>query len=219
MAPIRGPDHGPMELLVPDESYAPAARVAEDLRRVGHVVHTCHRPTDLGWACTALRGHPCPIERAPIDAVVVVRRGPGRPTLPEDGARCGLRHHIPLVIAGPIGDVPFEDRAALSCDLDDVGVAVEILARRPLPDHTAAAGAELTRVLTMHGLDAGASSCAVYRRSGRLLVEVRTGIPLPPEVARVVAIRIPACLRKVDQWAFGIDLSVVSPEVTAPTGG
>jgi hypothetical protein len=207
-----------MELLVPDESYAPAARVADDLRQIGHVVHTCHRPTDLGWACTALRGHPCPIERAPIDAVVVVRRGLGRPTLPEDGARCGLRHHIPLVIAGPIGEVPFEDRAALSCDLDDVGLAVEILARRPLPDHTTIAGAELARVLTMHGLDAAAASCAVYRRSGRLVVEVRADAPLPPDVARVVAIRIPARLRELDGWAFGIDLSVVSPQA-APTGG
>jgi hypothetical protein len=122
-----------MQVLM-SETSSPGARIAaEALREAGHTVHTCHVADATGFRCTGMRGNPCPVETVSIDVAVDVRSAPlPIPRLDEDGVRCAVHRHVPLVVAGAVTTNPFGPWTTVECSVADVVESAEA-AMRPAP--------------------------------------------------------------------------------------
>src|SRR5919108_201791 len=124
-----------MQVLMPETSSTAARMAAKELREAGHVVHTCHEPAATGPSCVAMHDAPCPLEARPIDVAVDVRPVPlPMPRLDEEGVRCAIRRHIPLVVAGRVTANPFRPWTTAQCAAADVVETAEATATAPHGD-------------------------------------------------------------------------------------
>lgn len=115
-----------MRVLLTESRPGVADEAEQRLRRAGYDISFCrpdHRADDDG--CVVLRGTGrCPLRTDHDIRLVIDARSPDAPALPterEFGACCALRHHVPLVVTGPVDAdrFPWADAAAV-CAADEL---------------------------------------------------------------------------------------------------
>lgn len=202
-----------MDVLVPDTTSPTARQAARALAEAGHTVHTC--VSDDGALCEALVGHTCPLDASPIDVVLDARED-GLARFMGDGALCAVRRHLPLVTTGG-GEQPFAPWASADAPAETVAITVEEVLNQPLSGQTAAAAKTLLHELRHHGMPSSAASVSVYRRPGRLLIELHTDTSVSRTLAERLATHVAQGVRAYDRWAPKMDVTVRSAEVLAAT--
>lgn len=198
-----------MHVLMPEITTTNARVAAEALRGAGNVVHVCHDTGSTGFACTALRGNPCPLEVAPIDVAVDVRPVASLTPLPtEDGVRCAARRHVPLVVAGAVTANPFRPWTTVESPGPEVVEAVEVAGASTLPELSTRATKVFRRGLERSGAPVGDARVEVRREAGRLKVMLVPGGPVDRETLRRIAVRVHQEVHAADSFAFGADVSI-----------
>jgi hypothetical protein len=180
--------------------------LARTLEAGGHRVHACVHD-DGAVPCASLAGRACPLDTAPVDVVVEVGDGPRRGELLGDGAVCAVRRHVPLLLVDGADDHPLAPWAAGRAG-SDVRAAVAAVLGRPLPGHTAAARKALLHELRHQGSDSESASVEVFRRPGRLLVELWTDATMSRTQAERLATHVAQAVRGYDRWAPKLDVTV-----------
>jgi hypothetical protein len=199
-----------LNVLVLESEQHTSRFAREELERAGHTVFGCHQDGRPAFPCNGLaEGHECPLRANVVDVALVVRSRPrSQPAPREDGVRCALQQHVPLVVAGSTLLNPYDEYATEVIDRGDHLVnAVERAARTPLRHHTERAARALREVLDRRDVSA-TPLVAVYRRKGALVVEVTakgTGT-LDHETKSMAAVRITAAVRAFDPDAKGVDV-------------
>lgn len=198
-----------MHVLVLESDPGAAQRAVHRLSDAGHRVSQCHESGDDAFPCRGLTG-PCPLDAGDVDVVLTVRgRTRPRPVALEDGVVCGLRHRIPLVVAGRSALNPYEQWASVTIDGDDdVVTACESAVVNPLPTHSEVAAAAASDVLLRHDIAADGVSAVVHRRDGRL--EALVTVPIDDAPVTMITTRVVSALRALDPHARAIDVSVNS---------
>jgi hypothetical protein len=206
-----------LRVLVLESERGAADAAIDELARAGHEVARCHEPGAPAFPCGALADDPyCPVRDEIVDVAVTVRNRPrSQPAPHEDGVTCALEHHIPLVVAGHTVLNPFETWAAEVIDgIDGVVPASERAAAAPLERHGRRAQRALDEVLAAREIRDIAPWVDVYRRGGRLVVDVSGGTMLDHATKAMASVRMIGALREVDRDAAGIDVSFDEKEVT-----
>lgn len=208
-----------MRVLVLEAERGAAAGAAAQLEAEGHQVARCHEAGAPAFPCAGMHdGGSCPLESEPVDVALVVR-SPECHAVPEasdpageDGARCALRHHVPLVVAGAVERSPHTPFAAVvTPSADDVGPAVRAAAEAPLPRHIAAATAAFEQALVVHGIDPRGADVDVRRNGGQLLVTLVPPIPLEQAVVDMASVRVVGVVRALDPNPTVIDVVCTDP--------
>lgn len=201
-----------MRVLVLEDVLGAGDEVAGRLAASGSTVVRCHEPGAPAGVCVGMPGGSgCPLETGTVDVALSVRSASGPVTVVEDGVRCALRHHVPLVTLGAPEDSPWVALATASLtDADDLEATVRDAADAPLRTHGAIAAGELRAVLDRHDLPSTAASAEVVRRSGGLRVALHPAQELAPDVAQAAAVRVAAALRAHDERSGSLDVSVAS---------
>jgi hypothetical protein len=186
---------------------------ATALREAGHTIHVCHDPENNDFLCTGMHGNACPLEAVPIDVAVDVRPFPlPMPTLEEDGIRCAVRRHIPLVVAGETSTNPFAPWTTAEACGANIVESVETAVTTPLADLSERATEVLRDNLGRGGATAGDAHVEVRRRAGRLSVRIiASGAGTDPELDRALArasIRVHQEVRAIDDRARGVDVGI-----------
>ena len=198
-----------LNVLVVESDPGAGANARDALRRAGHTVLRCHPEGTHAFPCNALaEGERCPFDAQAVDVVVDVRRRPrAEPSPFEDGVRCGLQRHVPLVVAGRLISNPFENYATEVVVGDgDVVAACERAATSSLPKHSEVARVALGDALRRRGLDGGGYEVMVFRREGVLTVEAYVGAELDHTTKSVASARMVGAVRQLDRFANGIDV-------------
>ena len=194
-----------MDVLVSDTTTAAAADVARSLLAAGHRVHVCQDdPADD--RCTELTEGACPLDSAPIDVAVAVG-DPSRSQL-ADGALCAARRRIPLVLADAPADHPLRPWATAQSRSADAPATVEAVLARPLPGHSDEARKALLHELRRQGRSSSEADVTVWRRPGRLLVELDHEVSITRAQAERLATHVAQAVRLYDRWAPKLDVSV-----------
>jgi hypothetical protein len=201
-----------MRVLLMEASPGDGLDVTVQLERAGHTVARCHDPGEPAFPCRDLtEGEACPLVGDGVSVAVLVRHAtsPAGRSAGEDGARCALRHHVPLVIAGDLGDSPYGEWASDSITTPSaVAEAVVAVASAPLERHQDAALRSFQAVLAQHGVADTDARASVRRHGADLRVTLTTQRPLPARVAEMCSVRSVAGIRQIDSYARRIDVSV-----------
>jgi hypothetical protein len=199
-----------MRVLVVGSAPVSIRRAADRLERAGHDVVRCHDDHGPAFPCAALREERgCPLEVDVVDVVLDVHDVVAATPSPyEDGAACGVREHIPLVVATP-GEHPYErwttHRAVRD---DDIVAACEQAARAPSARHSEIAGAAVRDSLTLAGIHPEGAHASVQRRDGSL--HVLLTLPDHPEgLESMIVARVISAVRAYDDRARGVDVTIV----------
>jgi hypothetical protein len=199
-----------MRVLVVGTGPVSVRRASDELRRAGHDVVLCHDDDEPAFPCAALRDESgCPLEQAAVDVVLDVHDGPSRvPSAYEDGVACGVRQHLPLVVAGS-GEHPYARWVTREIGADaDVVAACEEAGAAPSAAHGAVAAKAARDSLSHAGIDAEATTATVHRRDGHLLVMLT--LPEHPEgLESMVVARVVTAVREHDDRARGVDVTIV----------
>ena len=191
-----------MRVLVIEDSGQAADAAAENLESAGMSVVRCSEPDHASFPCSGMPGQGgCPIEHGPVDVALSVRAQGGDVTVNEDGVRCALRHHIPVVAAGASDGAPWLPMATVvESDTADVVGAVREAADAPLRRHTETATQQLRDLLERKDQPSEGATAEVHRVVGGLRVELTLGPDVPTPVAQAAAVRVappsPARLRR-----------------------
>lgn len=196
-------------LLLETQPHGADAVVAM-LTAAGHDTARCHDPDAGVFPCAAVRGEPCPVEGASVDAAITVRSFASPDPAPaEDGVSCALRHHVPVVVTGATDGNPFEAYAFADVALGEVLATCERAGSAPNASLTAAADAELADISRRQGLSDDAGSATVHRHAGDLRVELDlTDAAL--DFGAAAAVKVAGRLRQIDRNAGRIDVSLAS---------
>ena len=199
-----------MKVLLVEGQVGESARAEEVLTRAGHEVRRCVEPDAPSFPCSAIETGACPLEDEVIDAAVLVRAELGDTRTPrEDGARCALRRHIPLVLAGDVAHSPYAEWAtAATDDVSTLPDALSAATAALLARHTKAATRSLQAVLVQHELDPSRATAEVRRSGAELQVSLRVPSDVPATVAEMAAVRAAGAIRDVDPYASRIDVTV-----------
>jgi hypothetical protein len=197
-----------MKVLVLESDAGAADETVGALVGAGHHVSRCHEPGAAPFPCQGLDDHTrCPLDQDDTDVAVLVRRHPWpRPMPLEDGVRCALQRHIPLVVTGRLAGSPYQ--AWTTLEIDDptqVVAAVEEAAHLPLARHSDAATAAMLEVLQRHEVDPSGALAEVHRDGGRLLVTLRIPLDTPDDAAEMAAVRATGAVRALDAYPGSID--------------
>jgi len=199
-----------MRVLVVGTGPNEVARASDALSRAGHEVVRCHEDDEPAFPCAALReDRGCPFERAPVDVVLDVHDSPTRtPSAYEDGVACGVRQHLPLVVAGS-AEHPYSRWTTREVGRDDDLVAVcEEAAASPSEAHGVVATRAAHDSLAHAGVDPTGTAASVHHRGGSLLV--RLTLPEHPEpLESMVVARVVSAVREYDDRARGVDVTIV----------
>ncbi|HEX5614522.1 MAG TPA: hypothetical protein VFZ83_05155 [Acidimicrobiia bacterium] len=200
-----------LHVLVLESERGAADAAVEELEHAGHAVHRCHEAGVAAFPCKGLDGDACPMDGAPIDVALTVRSRPrSQPAPHEDGVRCALQRHIPLVVAGSKVLNPFEPWAAEVLDRTyNVVEPCERAAAAPLARHSDRAHRALLAVLAHHDIRGLSPHVDVFRRAGALEVRVHGAADMEHGVRAMASVRIIGALRELDHTATGIDVSFV----------
>jgi hypothetical protein len=198
-----------MRVLVVGTEPDGVRRATEELRDAGHDVVLCHEEDEAAFPCAALRDdRGCPLEQAPVDVVLDVHTDASpAPSAYEDGVACGVRQHLPLVVAGarehPYARWVTEEAPGVA----DVVAACEVAAAAPSAAHGAVAEQAARDSLEHAGIDPQGTAAAVHRRDGCLLVMLSLP-PHPEGLESMVVSRVVSAVRAHDDRARGIDVTV-----------
>lgn len=200
-----------LHVLVLESERGAADAAIEELEHAGHAVHRCHDRGEASFPCKALDDDACPMDTTPIDVALTVRNRPrSQPAPLEDGVRCALQRHIPLVVAGSRVLNPFEPWATEVLDRTyDVVEPCERAATAPLARHGDRAQRALLDVLAHHDIEGCSPHVEVFRRTGSLDVRVHGAQELEHRVRAMASVRMIGALRALDHTATGIDVSFV----------
>jgi hypothetical protein len=195
-----------MRVLVLEGEAGASCAAALDLVEAGHAVTRCHGADEAPFPCRGLT-EACPLDEGDVDAAVVVRGPAPEVDAGEDGARCALRRHIPLVIAGDASRSPLSAFAtAVVGDGDDLVETVEGAAHAPMERHQAAGRVAFATVLEAHGLDPRVADVVVTRHGGELHVELAPTAPVPLAVQEIASVRVAGAIRALDRNPRIIDV-------------
>lgn len=196
-----------MDILVMETTTGAARTAAEQLEAAGHRIHRCHDAQSSAFPCAGLTST-CPIEATPIDLVLTVRpHVRTAASAVEDGVACGLRHRIPVAVAGQSLMNPFERFGAEAAGPDLVA-ACERIATSGRPDHEQLAIGLVRDALAADGAPTDPASVAVHRVGGRLRVQISVPEAVAARTREIIAVRVIGRLREFDPHADGIDVSV-----------
>jgi len=198
-----------MRVLVVGTVPGVVQRAITELRGAGHDVVICHEDGESAFPCAALRdGRGCPLDQAPVDVVLDVHEdATSTPSAYEDGVACGLRQHIPLVVAGA-GVHPYSRWVTQEIERDDdVVVACEAAAAAPSEAHGIVAARAARDSLEHAGVDPAGAAAAVHRRAGCLNVML-TLPPHPEGVQSMIVARVVSAVREYDDQARGVNVTI-----------
>ncbi len=200
-----------MKVLVLEGEAGASCDAALTLAEAGHSIARCHGQDEAAFPCRGLDGGDCPLDAGDVDVAVVVRGEPDMSGLDrdagEDGARCALRRHIPLVVTGNVARSPLRGFAtAVTPDGSDLAEAVAAAAAAPLRRHADVARSAFATVLEAHGLDARLADAEVVRRGSELHVELRATGPVPGAVLEMASVRVAGAVRAMDHFPRTIDV-------------
>jgi hypothetical protein len=197
-----------LRVLVLESERGAADAAIGELHDAGHEVLRCHDPGAPAFPCRALSHDDCPVRRAPVDVALTVRSRPrSQPAPLEDGVRCALERHIPLVVAGTAVLDPYRDFATeVLGRTTDVVDACRRAASAPLARHGAVARDAVVTVLARHGATLE-PEVEVHRRVGGLHVTVHGVDGLDHAVTAMASVRAIGALRALDHDARAIDVS------------
>jgi hypothetical protein len=197
-----------MRVLVMGTDDREMATAVAELGAAGHAVATCHEPGAPAFPCNALTDDGrCPLDAGDVDVALLVRHGGADDLAREDGVRCALRRHVPLVIAGDDTD-PYRDWCAATTQLGYLTPALEAAREMPLRPHEAAALRSFRAVLAKHDLPAGGTRAEVRRHGADLHATLRIPTEVDKDVADIASVRVVGALRDVDPFARRIDVAV-----------
>jgi len=196
-----------LNVMVLESEYGAADEARAELVEAGHVALRCHERGEPVFPCRGIvDAASCPLNSHIVDVALTVRsRVRSQPAASEDGVRCALLKHVPLVVAGPSALDPyngFETRV-----LDRTYGVVETC--------EAAAGAELVAYAERAdavlgdclGFDrASAAKVKVTRKSGGLRVRVAGLDDATRQERQTAVVRIVGALRGLDRAARTIDV-------------
>lgn len=201
-----------LNVLVVEDDEGASDEAIRELTGAGHAVVRCHDPGAPAFPCRGLIDPPtCPLRSDAIDVALTVRAGVStRPAPTEDGARCALMSHVPLVVAGPSVFDPYAGLETVVLNRTyDVVESCERAAAAELVEHGSRAEAAVTA-----GLPEG-SDCVptvtVTRRSGGLRVHVAGLEALTAQERQAAVVRTLTTLHVFDRSARTVDI-VVSEE-------
>ncbi|MCC5953459.1 MAG: hypothetical protein JJU45_15315 [Acidimicrobiia bacterium] len=199
-------------LVVSDELHADRG-VAQQLEGAGHEIVRCHDADAPAFPCAGMPGGSgCPIDGGRVDVALNVRQLSEPPTVAEDGVRCALRNHVPLVVAGTAGQAPWAGMATVvEPDTERLAAAVEEAEMAPLRRHSEAASRELRVAMERLGVEQAGGEVVVRRRDGGLQAQLRPVSVLTPRQAHAVGVRVAAALRAVDDQSIGVDVFLEQP--------
>ena len=187
-----------------------AADAAESrLRDAGHRVSRCHDAGEPAFPCKDLDGG-CPLDAEQVEVALLVRDADGaEPTPAEDGARCALRRHLPLVVSSASGTSPFDEWAAETVTDEAAAVAaLERAHRAPLKRHSEVALEAFVDALGVAGVDADGATAEVTRTGTDLRVELRLPREVETRVAETASVRAVGAVRAIDPFPTTIDVNV-----------
>jgi hypothetical protein len=198
-----------MRVMLLETDRHASVDVAKRLAEAGHDVVRCHGDGEPLWPCNGLRDDArCPLEDG-VDVIVTVRAHPyPRPMASEDGVSCALRHHIPLVVAGPAVLDPFGPWAVVETSPDTVVAACEEAVRMPLRRHSDAALGEVRRLLEVHGLPSDGATAEAVRDARHVAVRVDPGVRLDQRLGDLIAVRVAQAIRALDGATGTVDVAV-----------
>ncbi len=200
-----------MKVLVLEGEQGAADEVMRQLDEAGHEVSRCHDRDADSFPCQGMvEGHSCPLDGEGVDVALVVR-GDLSPSLSarEDGVRCALRRHIPLVLAGTTAGSPYESwAAAVHEGVTEIVGTVEAAAAAPLPRHGEAAVRGVEDLLREEGIDPAAVAIEVHRSTNQLRIAIASSVPLEQRLADALAVRAQAAVRGLDAYASKVDVTV-----------
>lgn len=202
-----------MKVLVLEERTGASCDVALGLVGAGHEIVRCHGADEPAFPCRGLTVDQCPLDAGDVSVAVMVQSDDGPPVgdAAEDGARCALRRHIPLVVAGtPAGSRLDEWAAAVVDDPATVVDAVGEVGSMPSARHSDVAEGAFAGVLEAHGLDPSLAGAVVVRNGSDLHAELRPSGPVDHSILEIAAVRVAGALRRFDPFPRVID--VVSAE-------
>jgi len=181
------------------------------LEQEGHDVVRCHPPDAPAFPCAALvDGWQCPLEHDTVHAAVVVASGPTpqADVGADEGSRCALRLHVPLVTVGYDDASPLVPWATESiAGTAELGDAVTRAVSAPMRTHEAVATDALRQVLEIHDIPTAGAHVTVERIDRGLRAELDTEDGLSPKINEIAAVRVLAALRTVDPHASTISVA------------
>jgi hypothetical protein len=180
-----------MRILLTESDPTLAAEVDAILTGAGHEVLRCVDGPGSPFPCRGAVVGPCPLDQGVGVAVSAPGTLPPEPRAGHVGVVCALRHHLPLVVAGPD-------------DTDELPTLVERAAAAPLPRHTAAVTEEVQRVVP----DGRAE---VVRRGEDLRVTLDLPAGTDRRTAERLAVRAEGAVRRIDRWAAKVDVTTGAP--------
>lgn len=198
-----------LNVMVLESEWGASDEAARELTEAGHVVLRCHEPGAPTFPCRGLAdASTCPLHSHAVDVALTVRsRVRSQPAAAEDGVRCALMSHVPLVVAGPSALDPYDGLETRSLDRTyDVVSTCEEAAAAELEAHSRRANALIAEMFPADR--ASSARVHVTRRDGGLRVQV-TGLEAVTHQERQTAVvRIVGALRAFDGSARTIDVVV-----------
>lgn len=195
-----------VNVLVPDVRSSDGAEVADNLRAQGHTVHACLEMPGQD-SCVELTSGLCPLDTAAIDVAVVPGERPAGGTL-NDGGLCAVRRRIPVVLVGASARHALAPWAAAMTTAREVTATVDEVLEAPLAGHSAAAHKALLYELRGQGEGADGATVEVFRRPGRLVVELKAAPGMTHTQTERLAAHVVQAVRIHDRWAPKIDVVV-----------
>ncbi len=204
-----------MKFLVLASGTEPGTAADFGLVEAGHQVVRCHDEGAPAFPCRGMVSGDCPLDVGDVDAALFVGGGDGDSVTDdgagEDGARCALRRHVPLVVAGLSDGSSLKPWAsAVLQRTDDVTATLEIAAQAPSAQHGSVAAGAFAGVLEAHGLDGEVAEAVVFRMGGSLHVELRPTGPVDESILEIAAVRVAGALRAFDPYPRVIDVVSIS---------
>ncbi len=202
-----------MHILLVEGHAGEALETEKTLQELGHAIHRCTDHDADAFPCNGMVSGSCPLEHEPIDAAVLVRTElADMASSREDGARCALRRHVPLVLAGDVEASAFRDWATdTTDDLAAIPDAIERAAHRQLDRHSEAAKRSFLAVLVGNDLSTDGADAAVRRSGADLRVTLSSPEQIPQTLRESAAVRASGAVRDVDPYVSRIDVEVSSP--------
>jgi hypothetical protein len=196
-----------LNVMVLESERGAADEAVRELTGAGHVVLRCHDSAAPVFPCRGIVDEStCPLRSHVVDMALIVRsRVRSEPTSAEDGAKCALMTHVPLVVAGPSGLDPYQGLETRVLDRTFGVVATcEEAAAAEFAVHTRRAEAVIADMLGVGR--ASVSAVSVTRRAGGLLVRVAGLERRTARERQAAVVRVTAALRGLDRGTRAIDV-------------
>jgi len=200
-----------LNVMVLESEHGAADEATRELTEAGHVVLRCHDPGAPAFPCRGILDEStCPLRAQVVDVALAVRsRVRSQPAPTEDGVRCALMSHVPLVVAGPSALDPYDGLETRVIDrIYDVVATCEAAAAAELPAHARRATAVLADAMGEHRESRANASVSVTRRDGGLRVEVMGLGDATRDERQAAVVRVVGALRQFDRSARSIDVII-----------